>query len=92
MNRRQTLVDQYTDGEEHLLFLDPEYFDEAIIGVAFNATGVFCVAYSEPKIIELLIKHDKMDPDEAMEWYQFNIVASYLGESTPLFIDDSVLE
>jgi hypothetical protein len=91
VSKRQTLVDNYVDGEEHLLFLDPEHFDDAIIGVAYNANGSFCVAYSEPKIVELLIKYDKMDPDEAMEWYQFNIVGAYLGESTPVFIDDSIL-
>ena len=91
MSRRQKLSDNYP-GSEDLVFLEPEYFDEAIIGVASNATGMFAVAYSEPKIIELLIQHDRMDPDEAMEWYQFNILGSYLGESTPLFIDETVLE
>lgn len=91
MNRREQLIDQYLDGEELFLFLDPEYFDEAIIGVAQNAQGMVAVAYSEPKIIELLIRHDKMDPDEAVEWFQFNILGSYLGENTPLYIDDTIL-
>jgi hypothetical protein len=50
------------------------------------------VAYSEPKVIELLVKHDKMTPDDAMEHYQFNILGAYVGENTPVFIDDSVLE
>jgi hypothetical protein len=53
---------------------------------------MLAVAYSEPKVIELLIKHDKMTPDEAMEYYQFNILGAYLGENTPVFIDDVVLE
>jgi len=92
MSKRQELVDNYVDGEDFLLFLDPEYFDEAIIGVAQSANGLFAVAYSEPKIIELLIRYDKMDPDEAMEWYQFNIVDAYVGESSPVFIDDSILK
>jgi hypothetical protein len=91
MNRREQLIDQYLDGEELFLFLDPEYFDEAIIGVAQNAQGMIAIAYSEPKIIELLIRHDKMDPDEAVEWFQFNILGSYLGENTPLYIDDTIL-
>ena len=91
MNKRKQLADNYLDGEE-LLFLDPEYFDEAIIGVATNAEGMMAVAYSEHKIIELLIRHDKMDPDEAMEWYQFKILGSHMGDNTPVFIDDKVLK
>ena len=91
MSKREQIANNYLDGGE-LLFIDPEYFDEAIIGVATSSVGMMAVAYSEPKIIELLIRHDQMDPDEAMEWYQFNILGAYLGENTPIFIDDVVLE
>ena len=91
MKKRQQIADNYVGGDE-FLFMDPEYFDEAIIGVASNSVGMSAVAYSEPKVIELLIKHDKMTPDEAMEYYQFNILGAYLGENTPVFIDDVVLE
>jgi len=91
MNKREQIENEYIGGDE-LLFLDPEYFDEAIIGVAQGANGLFTVAYSEPKIIALLIKHEKMDPDGALEWYQFNILGSYLGEQTPIFIDDGILK
>lgn len=91
MNKREQLANNYVGGDD-LLFMDPEYFDEAIIGVATSSVGMLAVAYSEPKIIELLIRHDQMTPDDAMEHYQFNILGSYMGENTPVFIDDSVLE
>lgn len=91
MSKREQIANNYVGGDE-LLFMDPEYFDEAIIGVASNSVGMMAVAYSEPKVIDLLIKHDRMTPDEAMEYYQFNILGAYLGENTPVFIDDSVLE
>ena len=91
MSKREELASNYVGGDE-LLFMDPEHFDEAIIGVATNAVGMLAVAYSEPKIIELLIRHNQMTPDDAMEHYQFNILGSYMGENTPVFIDDSVLE
>ena len=91
MNKREQLANTYVGGDD-LLFMDPEYFDEAIIGVATSSVGMLAVAYSEPKIIELLIRHDQMTPDDAMEHYQFNILGSYMGENTPVFIDDSVLE
>ena len=91
MKKRQQIADNYVGGDE-LLFMEQEYFDEAIIGVASNSVGMMAVAYSEPKVIDLLIKHDRMTPDEAMEYYQFNILGAYLGENTPVFIDDVVLE
>jgi hypothetical protein len=91
MSKRQQLADNYLDGSE-LLFMDPEHFDEAIIGVATNSVGMMAVAYSEPKIIELLVRHDQMTPDDAMEHYQFNILGAYVGENTPVFIDDSLLK
>lgn len=91
MSKRQKLIDNYLDGEEALLFLEPEYFDDAIIGAAQRSDGLFVVAYSEPKIIELLIKNERMDPEEAMEWYQFKILGAFMGEETPVFIDDGIL-
>jgi hypothetical protein len=91
LKKRQQIADNYVGGDE-LLFMEQEYFDEAIIGVASNSVGMMAVAYSEPKVIDLLIKHDRMTPDEAMEYYQFNILGAYLGENTPVFIDDVVLE
>lgn len=91
MSRREQIANNYVGGDD-FLFMDPEYFDEAIIGVATSSIGMMAIAYSEPKIIELLIKHDRMTPDEAMEHYQFNILGAYMGENTPVYIDDSVLE
>jgi hypothetical protein len=91
LKKRQQIADNYVGGDE-LLFMEQEYFDEAIIGVATSSLGMMAVAYSEPRIIELLIKHDRMTPEEAMEHYQVNILGAYVGENTPVFIDDLVLE
>jgi hypothetical protein len=91
MNKREQIENEYLGGDQ-LLFLDPEYFDEAIIGVAQRAGGLFAVAYSEPKIIALLIKHQQMSPDDALEYYQFNILGAYMGEETPVFIDEGMLK
>jgi hypothetical protein len=91
VSRREQITEHYVDVED-LVFLEPEYFDEAIIGVAANAAGMIAVAYSEPTVIKLLMQHDKMDSDEAMEWYQFNILGAHLGDCSPVFIDDTVLK
>jgi hypothetical protein len=64
---------------EGLLFADG--FDEAIIGVEERA-GV--VAYDIDKIIEILMR--EMTEDEAVEYFEFNILGAYMGEKTPVYI------
>ena len=44
--------------------------------------------YSVCKIIRELVK-DGMDEEEALEFYDFNIVGAYMGEFTPIYIDDT---
>jgi len=79
---REELAEQYPE----LLVLDPNYFDEAIIGVIhdFDRTAV---CYNESKVIEILMKEDGMDYDDAVEYYQFNILGAWLGEHTPMYLE-----
>ena len=44
--------------------------------------------YVNGKIISELVK-DGMDEEEALEFYDFNIVGAYMGEFTPIYIDDT---
>jgi hypothetical protein len=78
--------DEIAENYPELLVLDPEYFDEAILGVASRINTV-AVCYSEPKIIEILMREDGMDYDEAFEYYQFNIIGAWMGEHTPVYLE-----
>lgn len=78
MNIREELSEEY----EGLLFADG--FDEAILGVAERIGMEAVVAYSTPKIIEILAC--EMTEDEAVEYFEFNILGAYVGERTPVFI------
>ena len=80
---REEIGEQYPE----LLVIDPECFDAAIIGVIhdFDRTAV---CYSEAKVIEILMKEDGMDYDEAVEYYQFNVLGSWLGEHTPMYLEE----
>jgi hypothetical protein len=79
--------DEIAENYPELLCLDPAYFDEAILGVV-NRINTTAVCYSESKIIEILMKEDGMDYDEAVEYYQFNILGSWLGEHTPVYLEE----
>ena len=50
------------------------------------------VAYSVKKIIDILMKRDEMSYEEAYEFYAYNIVGSWMGEMTPVFIQKNILE
>jgi hypothetical protein len=68
---------------EGLLFADG--FDEAIIGVAERIGMEPVVAYDTNKIIEILSR--EMTEDEAVEFFEFNILGAYMGERTPVFVN-----
>ena len=67
---------------EGLLFADG--FDDAILGVAERIGMEPVVAYDVNKIIEILARD--MTEDEAVEFFEFNILGAYMGERTPVFI------
>ena len=73
---------------EDALFLDPpKIFDKCIVGVAERAGGMSAVAYDMDKCIRALMYAHKWSHDEAVEWFEFNTVAAYVGDRTPVFID-----
>ena len=76
---RKKIEEEYFDTK--LLFADG--FDDAIVGVSqqFNS---FSVAYDKNKCIEILKKD--MNEDEAIEYFDYNVVGAYMGEHTPTFI------
>ena len=60
--------------------------DEAIIGVAERINLGPVAAYSVEKIIEILMGRDEMTYEEAYEFFSYNIIGSWMGENTPVFI------
>jgi hypothetical protein len=61
-------------------------FDDAIIGMAERINLGPVVAYSVDKIINIMIERDGMTYEEAMEYYDYNILGSWMGDNTPIFI------
>jgi hypothetical protein len=67
-----------------MLFLDGH--DNAILGIEQNN---YRVAYSLAKILNNLVD-EGMTYEEALEFYDFNIASAYVGEQTPIYIDDTL--
>jgi len=71
--------------EEDLLFLDGPEFDVAIVGVLERFGATDAVVYNYNQVIQVLIDQG-MDVDDAREWYEFNILGAWMGETTPVFV------
>ncbi len=67
---------------------DKYIFDDAIVGIASRCSLSHLVIYSESKVIDILINKYDMTDLEAIEWYNYNMMGSYVGEGTPLFLTD----
>jgi hypothetical protein len=70
--------------EESALFADG--LEEAFIGIGYQFHEPIAI-YSQKKAIQCL-KKQGMSESEAMEYYDYNIAGSYVGENTPIFLDD----
>ena len=79
---RARISEDYPD----LLVMDPEYLDAAILGVV-TRIGLEAVCYDMNKVIRLLIDHDRMTEDEAMEYIDYNMRGAWVGEHTPVFLE-----
>lgn len=61
-------------------------FDDAIIGVSQDGyTGSFRVCYSVTRCYDALIA-DGMTEEEAIEHFEYNVLAASMGPTTPIFI------
>lgn len=89
MNKLEILAEQYPDEE----LLSADGFEDAIIGVAYDkTTSVYRLVYSITLCIDILMNRDKMTYDEAFEYFEFNVEGAYVGEKTPIWVDDEMLQ
>jgi len=85
MTKLEQIVDWYPDEE----LLSADGFEDCVIGVIYDGNlGVHKLVYSRSKCIELLITRDKMCKEEAEEYFDFNVEGAYMGEKTPIYVDD----
>jgi hypothetical protein len=67
-------------------FLKADGFDDAVIGVELSTMRL---VYSVSKCLEILETEQGMLPEEAREYFEFNVSGAYVGEQTPIWCDDT---
>lgn len=67
--------------EEGTVYLEPEYCFEAVVGKTHDGRLV----YSYDKLIEVMMREEKLSYEEAAEWIDYNTVRSlpYMGDMRP---------
>ena len=91
MTTREKINDYLQGFGGEALLLEPEMFDEAILGITERGDGTEVVAYDRQLVIEILMR-EGMEREEAEEYYSFNVVGSWLGDGTPIFVDTRFAE
>ncbi|HLA89211.1 MAG TPA: hypothetical protein VJL28_02120 [Gemmatimonadaceae bacterium] len=61
-------------------------FEDAFIGLARRCGQPTLVTYDTDKCLEILIARDGMTYEEAVEYFEFNVVGAWMGPNTPLYL------
>jgi hypothetical protein len=80
---REELKSFIAEANEDMLFADG--FDEALIGYIELAGGHNVALYNRDKCIQILMDDQDMSDEEAIEYFDYNVVGAYMGPNTPAF-------
>jgi len=71
--------------QDHIMLADG--FEEAFIGIGQQFTHNFAV-YDHGRCVRILVERDGMTEEEAEDWVGYNIEGAYVGELTPLIVQE----
>lgn len=83
MTREQIQAFAEFQGVEELLLCDG--FEDAFVGITWQFTNA-CACYDRARCIQILMARDCMSMEEAEEYFEFNVIGSYVGTDTPTFL------
>lgn len=79
------IIDYY-EGEE---ILTADGFDDAVIGFEERTMRLI---YSVSKCLKILMVEQEMNLDDSIEFFDFNVKGAYMGEKTPIWCEDMLLQ
>lgn len=63
-------------------------FEKAFVGIARRCGQPSLAVYSIRLCIRVLMDRDGMSYEEAVEFFEYNVVGAWMGPMTPIFLDD----
>jgi hypothetical protein len=73
-------------------FIKYDGYDEAFLGLVERSGSKIVSAYSFDRMVEINMKRDGMDPSEAAEFVNYNIIGGYLGDDTPFILHEMTIK
>ena len=68
-------------------------YEKAFIGTTISAFSRKQVAlYDYDKCIMILMNDNEWSEEDALEWFNFNTIGSWVGDDTPIFVNIHKLE
>jgi hypothetical protein len=81
----EQIIDYYYETD----FLKADGFDAAVIGID---EGTMRLIYSVSLCIDILVREQEMDYEDALEYFSYNVSGAYVGEKTPIWCNDDFIE
>ena len=81
MSKIDQIIHAYPDDE----FLIADGFDSAILGVDESSKKII---YSVKECLREIMAGGGATQEEAIEYFEFNVRGSYVGDKTPIWCDD----
>jgi hypothetical protein len=75
-----------TMGEDEKILL-ADGLENAFMGIGRQFHYPIAI-YSYKKVIKILMRDHRMDKEEAIEYFDYNIAGAFVGDQTPLFLQD----
>ena len=84
---RENRAKRLTELKETIEGINPEAMfadghDNALMGYSSDGKAI----YSADQIVQTLVERDGMTPDEAIEFFDFNIAGAFVGVYTPIYM------
>ena len=92
---RPRLVDFIYDQLGDTIAMTADGFDDAILGIGSRCGQPDLLVYDVDTIINILMDRDGMDYDDAREYFSYNIEGAWVGEGTPIWLqqeDKTILD
>jgi hypothetical protein len=78
-------IKSHMGDDEKILLADG--LESAFMGIGRQFTHPVAI-YSYKKVIKILMRDHQMDKEEAIEYFDFNIAGAFIGDQTPVFLQD----
>ena len=84
MEEFEKIMEKVTEANENAVLCDG--LEDALVGVATRFGMEPVAAYDRAKIIDIYVKRDGMTPEEANEFFEFNVIGAYV-DHCPVFVE-----